>query len=447
MLKKILPATEARPHLERSFGIFSLVAIGINIVVGAGFFVLPGVYFGHVGAWSPWLIALIGIGLLPIGLCFAEVGSRFHETGGPYLYTRAAFGRFVGFSFSWMMWISRIVSHASVISAMVLAVQFLFPGMGDGWTRFAIITGVTSIIAAFNIIGARETALFLNLVTCLKFIPIIAFSVLGLFFVDWSALEPARVPAVSEISAAALVIVFALSGFEMLTIPAGEAKNPSRQLPLALITVIIASVTVMVLANIVAIGILGDPSATATPLAEATSRMIGAAGATLISIAAIIAAIGHNTGSLIAASRILYGTAEQKDTPAFFGRIHKKFHTPVNAIVVTAIAIIAFALSGSYELLAATSAVTRLMIYIGVSAATYRLRHASFKAKVSEATFTPPLANAMPWIAIAVSLVILTGLTMDSLIAGFGAFTVGVLLYILTLYLNSRTTGAKKGLG
>src|SRR6185295_980800 len=87
----------AAPTLRRALGRWDLTAIGVNQVIGGAIFLMPSQVAAQIGAWSPIAFVLMGLASLTVALCFAEVGSRFDSTGGPYLYTRAAFGRFVGF--------------------------------------------------------------------------------------------------------------------------------------------------------------------------------------------------------------------------------------------------------------------------------------------------------------------------------------------------------------
>jgi len=109
-----MAGTPDSPTLRRALGRWDLTAIGVNQVIGSAIFLLPADVARLVGPWGP--LAFIGVGLLSlsIALCFAEVGSRFEKTGGPYLPARAAFGRFIGFEVGWMMWFTRVTSQASV---------------------------------------------------------------------------------------------------------------------------------------------------------------------------------------------------------------------------------------------------------------------------------------------------------------------------------------------
>src|SRR5207342_3003133 len=109
------------PALRRALGRWDLTAIGINQVIGAAVFAQPALLAAHAGAWSPWMVAAVGVASMLIALSFAEVGSRFEGTGGPYLYARAAFGRFAAFEVGWMQWFTRAASQASIMAGIAVA--------------------------------------------------------------------------------------------------------------------------------------------------------------------------------------------------------------------------------------------------------------------------------------------------------------------------------------
>src|SRR5688572_17592858 len=117
------------PTLRRELGRWDLTAIGVNQVIGGAVFALPAALFASAGAWSPWLVAAVALASLLIALSFAEVSSRFEGTGGPYLYTRAAFGRFPAFQVGWLLWFTRAASWASVISVLATSLGFYFPAV------------------------------------------------------------------------------------------------------------------------------------------------------------------------------------------------------------------------------------------------------------------------------------------------------------------------------
>ena len=127
-----------------------------------------------------------------IALTFAEVGSRFDGTGGPYLYTRAAFGRFPAFEVGWMQWFTRAASWASVINVLVSSLGFYWPAVTAGWPRGLLISTLIAAIALINILGIRQSASVVNTLTIGKLVPLVVFIAAGLFALDATRLAPAE---------------------------------------------------------------------------------------------------------------------------------------------------------------------------------------------------------------------------------------------------------------
>src|SRR5919109_5537614 len=150
-------ATSA-PALRRALGRWDLTAIGVNQVIGGAIFLMPAQVAGEIGAWAPVGFVLMGVASLSVALCFAEVGSRFDSTGGPYLYTRAAFGRFVAFEVGWMQWFTRASSQATVMAGIPLALGYFWPATADGWPRAATLIGLTTALTWVNVRGIRQSA-------------------------------------------------------------------------------------------------------------------------------------------------------------------------------------------------------------------------------------------------------------------------------------------------
>src|SRR5687768_1017906 len=146
----VTPPSAAGLTLRRELGRWDLTAIGINQVIGGAIFAQPAALAAHAGAWSPWMVAAVGLASMLIALSFAEVGSRFEGTGGPYLYTRAAFGRFAAFQVGWMQWFTRVTSQASVANGLALALGFYWPVVTSGAGRAAVISGITLALLWIN---------------------------------------------------------------------------------------------------------------------------------------------------------------------------------------------------------------------------------------------------------------------------------------------------------
>lgn len=417
--------------LRRELGRWDLTAIGINQVIGGAVFAQPSLYAASVGAWSPWMVAIVGAASMMIALSFAEVSSRFDATGGPYLATRAAFGRFAAFEVGWMMWFTRAASWAAVINALVAALGFYAPAVTAGWLRAALITSIIAAITAINVRGIRQSSLVVNLLTVGKLLPLAIFIVIGLAFVEPSRLVPGEAPPLSQLAATGLLLIFAFGGYEVIPVPAGEAKDPRRAVPFALATTIAIVTVVMTLAQVVAIGTLPVLAASTTPLADAAAVFMGASGAAMLTLGAVFSTTGNNMGQALSGSRSMFALAEQGDLPAVFARVHPAFRTPAVAIVVTSVVALVLALSGHYAQLALASAVSRLLVYVATCAAALRLRSPRFAAAVKPPTFVVPFGPVIPAAAIAVALTMLAGARPNQLVAGALALAAGALLFAI----------------
>jgi basic amino acid/polyamine antiporter, APA family len=295
--------------LRRALGKWDLSAIGINQVIGGAVFAMPATVAAYSGRWSPVLVVVVGAASLLIAATFAEVGSRFDATGGPYLYARAAFGRFIAFEVGWMLWFTRVASWATVVNIFVASLGFYWPGLTSGTQHTAFLAAIIAALAIVNVLGIRQSAVAVNLLTIGKLLPLTIFIVVGLFFVEPARLRPEGSLTVQQTSAAALFLVYAFGGYEVVPVVAGETKDPRRTVPFALITTILVVTAVLTLAQVVALSALPGLGSSKTPLSDAASVLMGPAGAALITIGAVMATMGNNMGSALSGSRNLFALA------------------------------------------------------------------------------------------------------------------------------------------
>ncbi|HEY7286303.1 MAG TPA: APC family permease [Vicinamibacterales bacterium] len=418
-------------ELRRALGRWDLTAVGVNQVIGAAIFLLPAQVAGEIGAWSPLGFVAIGLTSLAIALCFAEVGSRFDSTGGPYLFTRTAFGPFVAFEVGWIQWFVRAASQAVALSGTVLALGYYWPELTTGWPRAALVTAIAVVMAWINVRGVRESALVVNLLTVGKLLPLAIFIFFGAFHMHAPDLATLRPVTMSQAATAALLLVYVYGGYEVVPVIAGEAVDPRKHVPFAMVWTILIVMTAMTLTQVVAQGILMDVAGHSTPIADAAAVFMGSAGALLISVGSVVAITGNNAGQVLSGSRMLFALAENGDLPPLFARVHPRYRTPANAIVFTSTVALALALSGSFAQIAVVSAVARIVTYTSVSAATLRLRSPAFDGRVNPATFTTPFGPVIPIIAIAVGLAVIGGATRVQLIGGLSALAVGAVLFLI----------------
>ncbi len=435
----------------RALGMWSLASVGLNLVVGAGFFLLPSQFFAVSGAWSPWIILLVGAFIVPIALSFAEVGSRFSGNGGPYLYVRAAFGPLVGFEIGWILWLSRIISHASVLAGLLMLLEIIAGRPLGDLAKAAVVVGLTGAIGYFSVVGGDTNARLVTGLAVVKIAAVFALIVAGLPQVEWTRLAPQVDLSLAQFGQAAVLAIFVISGFEMLSIPAGEASNPQRDVPRALLVSLMAGVALIVAANVVAIGLVPDLGSSRLALADAGQAAMGQVGWWMIAVAAVLAAVGNNVSGLLASSRLLAGLADEGDIPGVLGRRSARYGTPVVAVVATATVIIVLALSGSFVWLVGLASGTRVLIYLGVAVATARLRASRLADRVPPARFRTPAPRVVLVLSVLGSLSILTAMTLSQLVAIGSSLVAGLLLYFVCgpnvgpgrgIWQRTRGTGA-----
>jgi basic amino acid/polyamine antiporter, APA family len=411
--------------LRRELGKWDLTAIGVNQVIGGSVFLMPALVAAQIGAWSWIAVGAVGVLAMLIALNFAEAGSRFDGTGGAYLYTRAAFGRFASFEVGWMLWVTRITSWSSVVNGLATALSYYWPSLAGGVPRAVLISAVILVIGVINIRGIRQSAFVVNTLTIGKLLPLVAFIVLGLPHVNVEWLRPVTSLTWAQIASAALYLTFAFGGYEVVPVPAGEAKDPRRAVPFAMIMTLAICIVVMTLAQVVALGTLPNLAASKTPLADAVMLWIGAAGAFLLTAGAAVSMSGNNMGQALSGSRNLFALAEQGDLPSVFGHVHPRYRTPDFAITFTCLVSLILALTGSFATLAAASAVSRLMVYAGTCSSVLALR------RQGPAPFTIPLGPVVPVVALVICAAILYGATTIQLQVGGIAIVAGALLFAI----------------
>jgi len=422
--------------LVRGIRRWDLVAIAINGIIGAGIFGLPSKVYSLIGTYS--IIAFVACALVValIILCFAEVSSRFDETGGPYLYAREAFAPAVAFEVGWLIWLARVTAFAANCNLMISYLSYFWLPAATPFWRASIIVLVVAVLAIINLLGIRQAAVVSNAFTIGKLVPIILFIAAGLFFLNPQAFEFGPTPTTGAFSQSVLLLVYAFTGFEMATIPAGEVRDPKKSLPRALLIAILVVAILYIMIQIVCVGTLPGLGQSQKPLADAGSRFLGTAGGAIISAGAIISITGNLNILLLSGSRLPFAMAEQKQLPAFIGSIHRRFFTPYVAILLTAGSMLFLTLKSSFLAALTISTIARLVTYAAtcISLPVFRARPE-----------TPAPAFRLPGgtILAILSLLLIVWLLMNSTLAEAKAASyaagVGLLIYIV-YWISARSS-------
>ena len=349
--------------LSREIRKWDLVALLVNVTVGAGIFKLPADVQKAVGNYSLAAFVVCAGVIALIALCFAEVASRFTGTGGPYLYAKETFGSSIGFLVGWMMWLTRLAGFATLLLVIVSYVGYFCPPAESGLPRIAVIVGLVLVLTVINLIGVKESARASDVFTVSKLIPLLVFVGVGLFFVSRSSFTLEAGTGFGSFSGAVFILIYAFSGFEAVLINTGEIREPQRVIPFALIAALSFAVVLFLLIQVVCIGTLPGLANSERPLADASAAFLGSWGPTMISVGALISVFGTLNVIMLACSRLPFAMATHGQLPAALARIHPRFRTPHVSILVSALAILVFALPGTFIYAVKFTVITRLIVF------------------------------------------------------------------------------------
>ncbi len=181
----------ARPKLKRSLGLWMATALVIGNMVGSGVFLLPASLAGEAGPASILAMVATGIGAMLLAAVFATLGRAFPRTGGPYAYARRAFGDFIGFQTAWGYWIAAWAGNAAIAIAFVAYASVFWSSLIRNHLLAATVAAALIwALTLINILGARESGWVQVVTTVLKFVPLAAIGVIGLFYMDAGNFTP-----------------------------------------------------------------------------------------------------------------------------------------------------------------------------------------------------------------------------------------------------------------
>jgi basic amino acid/polyamine antiporter, APA family len=422
-------ASTSGEGLVRAIGRWSLAALVLNCIIGSGVFGLPSILAGLLGRASLLAVLLAAAAMAVVMACVAEVSSRFIQTGGPYLYAREAFGRFMGIQVGWLVWFVRLTASAANANLFVTYLGEFWPRATQPVSKLLILTVLIGILAAINFRGVRAGTQVSNAFTVAKLGALGLVCVAGaIYLIATHHVIPHAevVPAAKGWARAMVLLVFAYGGFEAALVSAGEAKDPCRDMPFGLFTALITCAIIYGLIQWVVVGVLPDPGHSVRPLADVARIVMGHGGAALIVLGALFSTYGYLSGNMLATPRITFALAERGDFPSWFGLVHSRFHTPYFSIFVFALLAWIFALFGTFAGNATLSAGSRLFYYGVICAALPVLRR---KHKTS-ALCELPAGTAIAVLGVLVCVGLLTQIEYSKSLILVAAVTVAFLNWL-----------------
>jgi APA family basic amino acid/polyamine antiporter len=454
---------EGGHQLHRALGPVGLISLGIGITVGAGIFVITGTAAAHnAGPAIAISFVIAGFGCLFAALSYAELASMIPVAGSAYTYSYAALGRIIGWFIGWNLVLEYGISGSAVAVGwagylasflarfgIVLPAQFANAPLDFDAAQHIVFTGaiinvpamaIVAFLTSILVIGVHETARFNNLMVLTKVAIILLIIIFGLPLIKLENLTPFIPPnethqvgqfGWSGILRGAAVIFFAYIGFDSVSVAAQEAKNPQRDMPIAIIATLAICTVLYILMAITMTGLLHY---TKLDVANPASAAIMAAGpqlawlAPLVDIAAILGLATVVFGSLYGQVRIFYAMANDGFLPRLFAQVHPKFRTPHRGTILigSGVALIAGILP--LNILGELVSIGTLAAFVTVCIAVMVLRVTAPNAKRA---FRTPWVPLVPLLGI-----IVCGIMMALLPPGtwlrMGLWTVvGAIIYLV----------------
>ena len=423
-----------RGALRRVLGPGTLALLFTNGTIGAGIFALPGLAAATLGTATALGYAICGLLVALIFLCFAEVGSRVHNSGGAYAYVDAAFGPFAGFIAANLMWFGfGACVDAALADVLVRTLATMAPVLMQPMPRALALVALFACMAGVNVLGVTIGARLVVVLTVLKLLPLLLLLLVGLPHIDLSHVIPTSLPSASTLGSGVLLLMFAFIGGEASLSASGELRNPSRTVPVGLAMGVATVVGVYFGLQLVAEGVLGAdlPQQTTTPLAVAAEQLMGPWGRSLLLGAVSLSIFGTINGDLLVSPRCLHAAARDGLLPAPLARLHPRYDTPYVAILVFAAIACALAVLGAFKSLAILGTSSVLLVDVFVCLAVLRLRQRG--VQTADAPFVIPGGPLVPILGATVCIWVLTHLAREELL-GLSAlvfFSGGLYLRIL----------------
>ena len=308
--------------------------------------------------------------------------------------------------------------------------------------KAVIVTIIVVLLTAMNLSGIKASKIINNIVTTGKLLPLIIFIAVGLFFINGSNFNPFFIPGTlkngtvmssgAAIGAAALTIFYAFTGFESIATAAEDMQNPEKDVPKAILLVILFCSIFYVAIIGIAIGILGKDLATeVAPIQTAFERTIGNVGKYLVGAGTLISIGGINIAASIGTPRSGSALANDGLIPRCIANKNSK-DVPYIAIIITGIITLALglygSLVGSFAILAAISVVSRFVQYVPTCLSVMILRK---KRPDLQSSFKIPFGWGIPIFASIVSCWLLYNASKQQLIIGLGGLLIGIVVYFL----------------
>ncbi|MGE5198761.1 MAG: amino acid permease, partial [Rhodospirillaceae bacterium] len=374
----------SEPPPARKLGLWMSIALVVGNMIGSGIFLLPASLAPYgLNSIAGWILSATGAVALAVVL--SRLSRAFPAGGGPYAYTRAAFGPLAAFLVAWGYWINVWVGNAAIATGAVSYLVPFYARLGTApHLSAAVVVAILWLLTAVNCAGVRAAGWVQGVTTVLKVMPLLAIAALGVFAVKLESVAGnAAVPfSLSAVTASATLTLFALLGLESATIPDGKVANPERTIPRATMigTVVTALIYILSCSTVLVLLPTAQLGSSNAPFADVARMFWGGTGAALVALAGAISGFGALNGWILLQGEVPYVMAKDGVFPRVFAKTSRR-NTPVVALVFGSVLVTALVLLNAgqstvrvftFMVLLATSAC--LVMYLVCSLALLRLQ-------------------------------------------------------------------------
>ena len=414
-------------HLKQKIGIIGASLLVLNGLIGAGIFALPQKLFNILGNASPLIFPVLGILMLCIVQCFSQLAKRIEGTGGPVLYTHAAFGKFVSFQTGWLFYLARATAIAANAHVLLLYLNIEAWGINVNESVIAVVTGLT--ITFINMRSISTAMRFLDGFTALKLVPIVGILVVGAFQADIEVTF--AIPSQTEgLTTAVLLALYAFIGFETVVVTGDETKDAKNTIPKALTYTVIAIALLYTLIQCIYIGVVQHDVGNAAPLVAFANIVAGEVGAIIMAFAAVFSIAANIMANMISTSRLTYSMAINDEIPSWFGKLHPRHATPhCSAWFLGGLACL-LSLTGGFVWLAVVSVLSRMTVYLLSILSLIKLKHYAKSVDVEKRT-NRLIDTLTPYLSVVIIGFVITQTNINAWLILTFQFLIGVGVYWL----------------
>jgi len=354
------------------FGLTVAMALIMGSIIGVGIFNLP----TSLASYGPITLVSMGlttIGALMLALMFAALSRRLPADGGPYAYSRVAFGNGLGFANAWSYWITAWAGNAAIAVGWVLYVEVFINKSGNtGWEIVLVLLGLW-LPALINLSGVKNMGSVQVVTTVLKFAALAFMSTVGLFYITGSNLKfnvHGAGNIVSAIGGGMALALFSYLGVEVAAVAAAKVRDPDRNIPRATIIGTLATAVVYMLSLTAVFGIVGSATLAKSdaPFSTAMNMMFGGTvWGKVMAVAVIISGFGALNGWTMICAEMPKAAAEDGLFPEQFKQMSKTGVPAFGIIASTVLASIAMAVN--YIGSGGATVFTTLVFMTGITAA------------------------------------------------------------------------------